>query len=420
MAGGTLGRRVGLGVLIAFVVFCAIGMAYLPFVDLYAMGHVTYFYLMLAVAGLVGAGGLVRTAGVREPSAARSIARWVIAYLLFDLLVVVPVAVGMEVMTLNTIIGEVAVRFSWLLFPIALAVVADERGKRTLGAVAAAAAVGLAIWALISAATGGGGYYVEEGVSRWRALSLGGGGLLLFAWPFVLVASRAVPRRFAAVLLVASLVGLVLTNSRSGIIAFALAGLVCVAISGQARRLIPWILPTILLGAIAALVWGEKVSGAFSYTLAHLFDVSTGNGADRLARWGLAWDFFVARPFNDYAWSWRYYLVYVYDLYQPHNFFFEIAVTEGIAGLVFYGAVLWDALKGAWTWARKDAEVRALFGYLTIYLVFSFQNANWYLPVAFPLLVIAIAALVSRLDRLRSDGGPAPVHALDEPATLLS
>ncbi len=413
MASSPFGRRVLLGVLIAFVVFCAIGMAYLPFVYLNAAGHVSYFYLMLAVAGVVGVGGLVRAASSPECGASRTLSRIVIAYLLFDLLVVVPLAVGIGTMTLNTIVGEVAVRFSWLLFPIGLAVFADDRTRKVAGAVAVVAALCLAGWAVVSAVTGGGGYYVESGVTRWRALALGGGGLLLFAWPFALVASRAVPKRYNVLLLVASTTGLVLTNSRSGLIAFAVAGLVCVAMSGQVRRIVPWVLPVVLIGIVAALLWGQQASGAFGYTLAHLFDVGSGNGLERLTRWRLAWDFFVAHPFNDLVWTWRYYLVYVPDPYPPHNFVLQVAVTEGIAGLLFYGAVLWRALAGAWNWARKDAEARALLGYLIVYVVFSLQNADWYLPVALPLLVIAVAALATRLDRLRSPEGPPPVYAVD-------
>lgn len=404
MTSGAVSRRLLLWT--AFVIFCTLGMGYMPFAyqTLPVVGHVSYYQVLLLISGLLGATTLMRVASRPEPSKRRTMCRVLIAYLVFELLVVTPVALWLGAATLTAILSTMTVRFTWLLFPVMLAVCADDRGRRAAGVIAVAAASCLAMWSVYSAATGGGGYYSEAGEMRWRVLVLGGGGLLLFAWPLVVAASEAVPRRYAAFLLGVSLVGLALTNSRSGLIAFAIAGLACVAMSGQTRRLLSWIVPVGVIGTAAWLFWGQHVSDPFGYTFSHLFDISSGNGADRLMRWRLAWDFFVSRPFNDYVWSWRYYLVYVRDPYQPHNFVLEIAIFEGLAGLVFYGSMLTTALKGAWALGRTDAEARALIGYLIAYLVFSFQNADWYLPVNIALLVAALAALVARVDQLRAAG----------------
>jgi O-antigen ligase len=326
--------------------------------------------------------------------------RILMAYLVFELLIVIPVAVWLGTTTVTAILGEVAVRFTWMLFPVVLTLCADDRARRAAGAVAAVAAACLAVWGVYSAATGGGGYLLDPGDLRYRVLS--GGAMLLFAWPFVLAASRAASRRYSAALLGVSLVGLALTNHRSGLIAFAIAGLACVAMSGQIRRLVPWIVPVASISTVAWLLWGRQASSDFGYTLSHLFDVSSGTGADRVTRWGLAWNFFASRPLNDYVWSWRYYLVYVQEAYQPHNFALEIAVTEGLAGLIFYGSMLTTALRGAWSWGRKDPEARALIGYLIAYLVFVFANANWYLPVNIALLIAAVAGLAARVGQLRA------------------
>jgi O-antigen ligase len=218
--------------------------------------------------------------------------------------------------------------------------------------------------------------------------------------------------------LVLASVGLVLANQRSGLMAFAVAGLVCLGMSGQYRRILPALVPITLIAAIVALLWERQANSVFGFTLSHLLDVSSGNGADRLMRWRLAWDFFVSHPFNDYVWSWRYYSTYLSDAYQPHNFVLEIAGREGVVGLAFYGSMLWAVLRGAWNWGRHDAEARALIGWLVFYVVFSLMNANHYLPTSLPLLVAATAALASRVDWLRRVGGhgtspdvPAEVHA---------
>jgi O-antigen ligase len=284
-----------------------------------------------------------------------------------------------------------------------LAICADERARRRAGAAAVIAAACVAAYGVFASATGTGGYYLEFGVMRYRVLQ--GSAFLLFAWPFVLAVSGAVSRRYSVAFLVLASVGLVLANQRSGLIAFAVAGLVCLGMSGQYRRILPALVPITLIAAIIALLWERQANSVFGYTLSHLLDISSGNGADRLMRWRLAWDFFASRPFSDYVWSWRFYLVDLQRGYQPHNFVLEIALFEGLAGLVFYGSMLTTALRGAWNWGRKDAEARALIGYLIAYLVFSFQNADWYTTVNIPLLIAATAALASRVDWLRRVGG---------------
>jgi len=399
MTRGALTRRLMLWT--AFVAFCTLGMAYLPLADtkIPVIGRITYFQAMIVAAGVLGTGTLLRFAGDPEPSGTRTLCRILIAYLAVEVLLVVPVALWIGTASLNTIVGAVFVRFCWLLLPVVLAVCADGRARAIAGTVVVVAAACLALWGLYLAATGGGGFYLDGGEMRFRILY--GGATLLFAWPFAVALSGATRRRYVIPLLAVSLVGLTLTNHRSGLIAFAIAGLACLVMSGRLRRLLPWLVPTALIVLVAALVWGEQFGSVFSYTLSRLLDVSSGNGADRLMRWRLAWELFVDRPFNDYVWSWRYYLINLAQPYQPHNFALEIAVTEGVVGLAFYGSVLWVALRDAWHWGRSDAESRALIGFLVAYLLFSFANANWYLPVSIPLLVGAVGALVARVDVLR-------------------
>lgn len=400
MSRSALSRR--MAVWVGFVAFCTVGLAYLPFAyqPLPVIGHFNYYEVLLVGAALLGSGTLLRVAGQRDRSLSRTICRILIAYMAFELLVVVPVAVWLGTAKLTTILDTMSVRFTWLLFPVMLMLCADDRARRIAGGVVVVAAACLVIWGLYSAATGGAGYYLEAGDLRYRVLY--GGTTLLFAWPFVLAASQPAADRYTAAFLAISLVGLLLANHRSGFIAFAIAGLVCVLMSGQFRRVVQWVVPIGALAAAVALVWRQQASAAFGYTLSHLMDLSAGTGADRLVRYRLAWDFFASRPINDYVWSWRYYLVYVRDLYQPHSFVFEIAVYEGVAGLLFYGSLLTTTLKHAWKWGTKDAEARALLGYVIVYLAFLAANANWYLPVNFALLVGAVAGLASRVDQLRS------------------
>ena len=398
MTSGAVRRRLLLWVL--FVGFCALGMAQLDYTSLKVFRNVTYFDCMLVVAVLLGLGTLLRLAGASERSVTRTMCRIVVAYLLYELLAVIPVGAWLGTASLMQILGSMAVRATWLLFPVMLTVCADERARRLAGAATVIAAACLLAWGAYAAATGGGGYYMELGEMRYRILSPGAP--LLFFWPLVLALSGAAPRRYTTALLVIAGAGLMLNNQRSDLIALAVAGLVCLVMSGQIRRILPVMVPVALLATIVALIWARQLSSVFGWTLAHMADTS-GTGADRLMRWRLAWDQFSSRPFNDMVWSWRYYLSYT--PYESHNFALEVATTEGLAGLAFYGSILWTALSGAWSWGRRDAEARALIGWLVAYVVYSLLNANHYLPISMPLLVGAFAALASRVDWLRRASG---------------
>jgi hypothetical protein len=392
-----------------FVAYCAIGMA--DFTLAYAIlpvgGRATYFQALLAGAVVLGSGILLRGAGGSVRNFGRMTCRIILAYLLFEALIVIPVGAWLGVTSLNEIFGSIGVRATWMLFPVMLAVCADVQAQRIAGVAPVIAAVALAGWGVYLAVTGAGGLYVELGEMRYRILY--GAATLLFAWPFVLAVSDAAPRRYTLALLAVAGLGLGLAGHRSGLIAFAVGGAVCLGLSGQIRRLLPAAVPIALVVGIVALVWGDRLGTAFGYTVTNLFNFSSGNGADRLMRWRLAWDAFLTRPFNDWVWSWRYYLVYLQDAYQPHNFVLEVALTEGVVGLVFYGTMLWTALHGAWVWVRRDAVARALVGWLIVYVVFSLANANHYIPVSMPLLVGALAALVSRVDWLRHSERHGPV-----------
>jgi hypothetical protein len=413
MVRGAVDRRLLLWVVV--LGFCTLGMVNLPyaFATLPVTGKVTYFQAILLVAAALGAVPLVRIAAGSERSLARTLCRIVMVYLLFELLVVIPVAIWLGTAKLTVILGGLDVRVSWMLVPVMLVICSDERARRIAGRATVIAAVCLIAWGVFAATTGRGGYYVEFGDMRYRVLQ--GQGSLLFAWPFMLAVAGAASRRYTAPFLALAAAGLVFTNHRSDLIAFAAAAAVCLIMSGQLRRVLPALAPIALVSAVVALVWERQFNNAFGYTLSHLFDISSGNGADRMMRWRLAWEWIAAHPFNDFVWSWRYYLTNLSETYQPHNFALEIGGEEGVAGVAFYGSTLWIALRGAWGWGRRDAQIRALIGWLVFYIIFSLMNANHYLPTSMPMLVAAVAALASRADQLRLAVDRAPALPLEGP-----
>ena len=369
------------------------------------IGPADLSHILVSVVVLSGFGALLSIAGSSEKGIARTACRAILAYSLYEVLLVLPVALWLGVASPKLIVATMSVRATWLLFPLVVLVTREAQARRLAGIVPVIAAIGVVAWGVYSAATGGGGYYVEAGELRYRVLF--GSAALLVAWPFVLAVSGSASSRYNSPLLAVALVGLLLTNHRSGVVAFVVAGVVCLAMSGRVRRIVPTVVPLMLSAIVVYILWGRELSTALNYTFLRLLDSGSPNAVDRLLRWRLAGDFFLTHPFNDIVWSWRYYSGYLSNpLRLPHNFALEIAIQEGIAGLVFYGSMFWIVVRGTWSWGRRDAVARALIGWLVTYVMFSLFNANHYLALSMPLLVGALAALAARADGLQGVGGP--------------
>jgi O-antigen ligase len=192
-------------------------------------------------------------------------------------------------------------------------------------------------------------------------------------------------------------------------VAMGVAALAGLAASKRLMRVVAWAIPVALLALMVYAVWGDRLGSVYGYTVSHLLDMGSATGADRMRRWGLAWDFIRTHPFNDYVWSWQRYLLHLTAGYEPHNFVLEVGTTEGIAGFVFYAAILSTAARTAWKHLRDDAQTRALACFLLLYVVFSTGNTNWYSYDSLPLFVAVIAALAARADSLRHDSARLPV-----------
>lgn len=365
---------------------------------LFVVGTVSVFAndLIVAAALVMGSGELLRAAGSPKKSLARLVSRIVIAYLLYQFLLVIPVAMWIGKEPLTTVIRTMSPRFYWMLFPLFLTLFRDARMRRIASIAAIVAVVALTIWGAYLAATGGGGFYADTGEGvRYRIF----GALAppLFAWPLGLAVSGTLPLLASLALGALAVIGQTLTGFRSGLIAYGLATVTGLWASKRLSRLAVWLVPAGLIGAVVYLLWNPAASAVYGYTLNHLFDLGSRNAVDRFTRWGLAWQFFQTHPFNDFVWSWHRYLINLSQGlgYEPHNFVLEIATTEGIAGLVFYTSIVAAVVVTAWRRMRDDGEIRAVGCFLIAYLVFSAVNANWYAYSSMPVFVSAVAALAA-------------------------
>lgn len=386
---------------IALVVYVVVRVTIVPEDDLVLVSlgsnKLMALDLIMLTGMFLGLGPLLRYAG-GEPSGTRTASRLLIAYFLYQVLVVVPIAIWLGGTTVTAVAREVEVRFAWIVLPIVLMLASDERTRGMTGAIVLAGAVAAGLIGAYIWATGGGGFYVEEGVSRFRVIT--GMATLLFAFPLVVSSSGAAPRGTSILLFVVSLAGLTMTNHRSGIIGFGVAAVACVLMSGRVRRLAYWAVPASIAGGLVVLLFGDEIGRMFGYSFGRLIDFGTGTGADRMGRWQAALAYVTSKPLNDYTWSWTYYGVRFKDAFPPHNFVLETGAVEGIAGFLFYAGMLTVALRRVWHRVRTDAHARALVGYLIAFGVFSFGNANWYAPVSMLLLAATIGGLVARGDAL--------------------
>lgn len=384
---------------------------------LLSFGSISVFAddLILAVGLVVGIGDLLRVAGESEPSVARLLCRILVAYLLYEAFVVFPIGLWLAKVGPASIVRAMSTRFFWAFFPLLVTLFRDPERRRAASTVALAAGGVLLLWGVYLAITGGGGFYTEvgEGV-RYRIFGATAPPLLF--WPLAVAAAGVLTAPASAGLAGMALLGQTLTGFRSGLIALGLAGVSGLTTSKRLHKAVLWTLPVLALGAIVFLLFNAQITAMYSYVLSHLLDFQSTNALDRFERWGLAWDYFRAHPFNDYAWSWRRYLVTLELGYEPHNFILEIATTEGIAGLAFYGTLLVLAVRAFWKRIWTDGEVRAIACFLIAYVFFCTLNATWYAYSSLPLFIAALAALATRVDELDlSESHPFGKHHVSAP-----
>jgi O-antigen ligase len=334
--------------------------------------------LLLAAIALLIRESLTPT-GLRMPARNRTVVFLVLGYCAYQLAVVLPVSVLFYDLEPVGVIRQLGWRLSLILIPFVYLVGLKYVTARRLVLWLNIAAAVLAAYAIYRYATGASTSHANDvGVVRLR--TLWGGASLLFG--FLILTSLFLLKgsvwSYAGALM--GVIGLVLTNHRSGFLAL-LA--VIIPLLLHFRRASGRITVVVLVGLTVVVMLfavSSTVRTSTLYSLDTMLNPSADiNTRDRLERSQLGWEYFLAHPLGDYTWSQQYYLV---DLgpdnsFEPHNFVIQLLGQQGIVGFVFFIAIIATTARIAWRNRAADRLSAVLLAYFAFYWIFCLFNTEY-------------------------------------------
>lgn len=396
----------------ALVIYTAVSMAFgSTFDDLLhaAVGPINVypFDLLLLAAFLLLAHEVIAKHGEHLPPVNRTLVFLVLGYCAYQVAVILPVAVIFHDLAVVSVVRDLEWRISLILIPFMYLVVLKHLSPRHAIAAVNAAAIVLALYIVYKYVTMG---PVFDGTTRLR--ELGGAATLLFG--FLILTSLFLMRpgifSYAAALL--GVIGIALTNHRSGYLALIVVSL---PLLFHFRRLSSRGVVVLLVALSCSgllFVAAPTVRDNVYYSLRTMVNPNADqNARDRVDRSKLGWDYFVANPLGDHVWSQRFYLVYVPDPFEPHNFVIQFLDQQGIVGFAFFAAIIGTTVRIGWRNRAADRTSTVMLAYFAFYLVFCSFNTiiinQWNIVLlALPVGVILSGnAAVERSRRRAIDDG---------------
>ena len=389
---------------VGLVLFTAISMAQASWLADFVIPlgpvAVNVFDILLALS----VGAFVYTVSLRTPTdpspVNRAVLRLIGVYLLYQLVVVIPVAVAWYDVAPAVAYRGVVPRLALMLIPffyyVGLRYVRPER----LVFLVNAAALALLLYALYRYVFIGPQGAWENGEFRLRVLW--GGSTLLFGWlalAGLILQSRLV---YAYCMGLAGLLGIVIVNHRSGYLALLFAIVSYVILSRRiSKRLVTIAAAALVCGVLLAAA-SPVIRESAAYSLTTMLNANAdATSQDRVQRSALAWDYVQAHPFGDHVWNQEYYLVNLAYPFPPHNWVVFALDTQGglSAGLLF--ALVAAIMVAGWTVRGHNRIGLAMTCYLVFYLAFCLFNTNFESLENISLFAIA-AALVLHANRVLS------------------
>ncbi len=324
----------------------------------------------------------------------RVVLRLIGAYLLYQLVIVLPVAVLWHDVSPTAVYGIITARLALVLIPFFYYVALRYLRPEGLVSLVNVAASALLLYALYRYVFVGPQGWSESGEFRMRLLW--GGSTLLFGWLAIAGLILQVKPFYAYCMGLGGLLGIVLVNHRSGYLAALFAAASYVILSRQISRRLVIITAAALIGGVLIAATSPVIRESATYSLTTAFNANADSTAhDRVERSALAWDYLQVHPLGDYVWTRQYYLV---DLgpnpFGPHNWIIYALNSQGYVSASILFALVASIIVAGWR-ARKHSRIAlAMTVYLVFYLSFCLFNANFETLENISLFAIAVALVL--------------------------
>ena len=334
---------------------------------------VTLFDLLLLATFTLLAREFLTDDGTLIPPANRTVVFLVLGYCAYQIAVILPVSVIGHGLDPVSVLRDDENRMALLLIPFVYLVALKYLAPRRLVLLVNITGVLLALYAVYKYATVGPIYD-----SGFRLRELWGGATLLFAFLVLTSMFLARPGVLAYTAAIIGVVGIALTNHRSGYVALIVVAVPLLFHFHRASLRTVVLLVVLAMFAALVLVMSPTIRQSTFYSLGTMFDPTADQtSTDRLDRSRLGWDYFVENPLGDYSWSHRYYLVNLGAAdFEPHNFVVQLLAEQGIVGFAFFAAVSLLLARMAWRNRKLDRLSAVMLGCLAFYLIFNLFNTN--------------------------------------------
>jgi O-antigen ligase len=392
--------------IVCLIAYTALAMAMNPSFKHIALAWVGPFPLYIFDALLVGAIAAYFYSESLRPQTDpnpdnRAVLRLTSVYVLYQIVVVMPIAALVFGVHLGDAYSYLDARFALALIPFVYTVGLRYLSPERIIDLVNIAALALLLYALYRYTFIGPQGEWDEGEFRLRVLW--GGSSLLFGW-LVFTGLFLSTRGFRAYVMgLAGILGIALVNHRSAYVALIFALLAQLVMSRRVtKRIIALVIAAILLGVFVGTV-SPTFRESATYSLRTMFNPQADVTArDRVERSSLAWDYVQEHPLGDYVWNHRYYLV---DLgtegFAPHNFIIATLDTQGWISACLVFALIACILWIGWKNRGRSRLSTAMTSYLVFYLTFCLFNTTWDSVENITLFVFAVA-LVLDANRMTS------------------
>jgi len=360
--------------------------------------------LLVAVVLLVREATLGR--GQPIPSANRTVIALVLGYCLYQIAVVLPVAVVFHGLEPITVARQLENRVALILIPFVYLVGLKYVSPQRIVSWVNMAAVGLACFGLYKYATAGITGYGSGDAFRMKEIS--GGGALAFGFLILTSLFLRRPSAFAYVLAVLGLLGIALTNHRSAYVALLFTVPPLLVNTHRLGKRVAVILLVAATGTVLLFSVSPTARDSVIYSFRTMLNANGDQTArDRVDRSRLGWDYFVENPLGDYVWSGRFYLVDVEYGFEPHNFVIQLLGQQGIVAFALFAGMIVTTARIGWRNRRDDPMSAVMLALLAFYLLFCLFNTSLLNINNVVLLILPVALILGRNATLAEEASAA-------------